>query len=356
MGNDRTTKQTSKYGKRLLVHIVDERAENEPDREWVSIPESSDPKDGWKKVTYKQAANAINRVAHKLVNSTGQPAKGEFPTVAYIGPNDVRYLVFALGAVKAGYKALFISPRNSQEGQLNLFEQTNCNIIWFEATYKDMVQSWVQERDMHTLMTFPVAAWFPEEHIEPYPYKKSFEEAEWDPLFILHTSGSTGLPKPIVAKQGMLAIGDKYHNLGEWKGRRLWIDEMSRRSTRILHPSEWPKASSTYAELTDMPAVPLYHAAALYTSLIMIHYWDVPAAFGIGGRPLSADMALECLKCADVNSVILPPAILEELSQIPEAIGVLNKLSYVGFGGGKQNHHPTATIWKTCCELTPTAG
>lgn len=232
--------QTTEYGKRLLVHIVDERARNEPDREWVSIPRTSDPKDGWKKITYSQAANAVNRVAHKLTSTTGRPDAGEFRTVAYLGPNDVRYLVFALGAVKAGYKALFVSPRNSLESQLNLFEQTNCHIVWFDAAYKDMVQSWVQERDMHALMTFPVDAWFPEERIEPFPYNKTFEEAEWDPLLVLHTSGSTGFPKPIVARQGMLAIGDKFHNLGEWKGRRVWINEMARRSKRMLHPSEWP--------------------------------------------------------------------------------------------------------------------
>lgn len=84
--------------------------------------------------------------------------------------------------------------------------------------------------------------------------------------------------------------------------------------------------------------MPLYHAAALYISLIMIHYWDVPAVLGIGDRPLSADMAVECLKYADANAIILPPAILEELSQSTESINVLRKLSYVGFGGGKQNH------------------
>lgn len=233
--------QTPKYGKRLLVNIVDERARSDPDREWVSVPKTSDPKDGWKKITYAQAANAVNRVAHKLTDTTGRPDKGEFRTVAYLGHNDVRYLVFALGAVKAGYQALFISPRNTLEGQVNLFEQTNCNIIWFDGSYKDMVQSWVQERDMHALMTFPVSAWFPEEHIKPFPYHKTFEEAEWDPLLVLHTSGSTGLPKPIVARQGMLAIGDSYHNLPLWKGRRIWVDEMARRSKRILHPSELNK-------------------------------------------------------------------------------------------------------------------
>ncbi|KAK4096402.1 acetyl-CoA synthetase-like protein [Parathielavia hyrcaniae] len=272
-----------------------------PSVKMVSVPNSSNPKDGWKKITYKQAAIAVNRVAHKLVKSTGLLAKGEFPTVAYIGPSDVRYLVFVLGAVKAGYLALLISPRNSQEGQLSLFEQTNCNVIWFEATYKNMAQSWLQERDMHAFMTFPVAAWFPKEHIEPYPYSKTFD---------------TGLPKPIVCRQGMWAIGEKYHHIAEWKGRGIWVDEMARRSKRTLHP------------------MPLFHAAALSLSLIMIHSWDHPSALGIGDRPVSADMVVECLKYADVESVILPPAILEEMSQSEEAIDGLKKLPYVGFGGG----------------------
>jgi hypothetical protein len=93
-----------------------------------------------------------------------------------------------------------------------------------------------------------------------------------------------------------------------------------------------------------MPAVPLYHAAALYMSLLMVHYWDVPAAFGIGDRPLSVDMVEECLKYADVDTIILPPALLEDLSQSQDSINALKKLAYVGFGGGK---HPTACI--QCC-------
>ena len=31
-----------------------------------------------------------------------------------------------------------------------------------------------------------------EEDVPPYPYEKPYEEAKNDPIFVLHTSGSTG--------------------------------------------------------------------------------------------------------------------------------------------------------------------
>lgn len=98
-------KETPAYGQRLPLHIIDERAEKEPDREWLSIPRSSDPVDGWEKITYRQAAKAINRVAHTITSLAGQAEPGEFPTIAYLGLNDSRYFTFMYGAVKAGYKA-----------------------------------------------------------------------------------------------------------------------------------------------------------------------------------------------------------------------------------------------------------
>lgn len=96
---------TPAYGQRNFVDLIDERALNEPSRLVLSLPRSaSDASQGWEDLSYKDYANAINRWAHWMVKTAGQAKEGEYPTVAYIGPNDVRYFVALTGAVKAGYK------------------------------------------------------------------------------------------------------------------------------------------------------------------------------------------------------------------------------------------------------------
>lgn len=81
--------------------------------------------------------------------------------------------------------------------------------------------------------------------------------------------------------------------------------------------------------------MPFFHAAALYLSILMIHYWDLPAAFSIGDRPLTPELVTECLKYVDADAVALPPAILQEMNQVPEQVEALKKLSFVAFGGGE---------------------
>lgn len=80
-------------GKRTLPSIIDERAAYEPRRECFSTPYTSDPRDGWRTVTYREFANAINYVAHVILETYGPPPQNSFPTIAYIGPNDARYTV-----------------------------------------------------------------------------------------------------------------------------------------------------------------------------------------------------------------------------------------------------------------------
>ena len=56
------------------------------------------------------------------------------------------------------------------------------------------------------------------EATEPYPYDKIFDEALQDPLCLLHTSGSTGLPKPIAWSHGLISTLDAVRLLPETEG------------------------------------------------------------------------------------------------------------------------------------------
>ncbi len=53
--------------------------------------------------------------------------------------------------------------------------------------------------------------WLATEPAAHYPYTKSFEEAAYDPFIVIHTSGSTGLPKPVTLTHGGLATVDAQH-------------------------------------------------------------------------------------------------------------------------------------------------
>lgn len=93
---------------RIVPNIIDDIAGVDPGREAFLVPRSDNPKDGWKSITFKEYANAVNRIAHRIVETCGTPSQGSFPTIAYVGPNDARYVILLVGAVKAGYKVIFL--------------------------------------------------------------------------------------------------------------------------------------------------------------------------------------------------------------------------------------------------------
>jgi hypothetical protein len=89
--------------KQLFNHLIDGLAHTRPEASWARIPKNeSSYEDGYRKVSYKMMANAINGLAWWIKDELGE-SKG-FETLAYFGSWDPRYILLLLGAVKAGYK------------------------------------------------------------------------------------------------------------------------------------------------------------------------------------------------------------------------------------------------------------
>ena len=94
---------SSEYSRRLVPTVVDEIARSEPGKVYAAIPVSSGDLDaGFRDITFAQFASAINGAAWWLERELGKSS--EFRTLAYLGPNDIRYPIIAIAAVKVGYK------------------------------------------------------------------------------------------------------------------------------------------------------------------------------------------------------------------------------------------------------------
>lgn len=76
----------------------------------------------------------------------------------------------------------------------------------------------LSKRPMHHHIIDTFDSWVRQESVEHYPYNKTFEEGAHDPFIVIHTSGSTGLPKPITVHHGGLVSVDAHRLLPTFDG------------------------------------------------------------------------------------------------------------------------------------------
>lgn len=97
-----TIAQSARPSSQLLNHLVDNKANQDPDLLYAEVPLSTTSFDaGFRKITYRKFANAIDGFAWWILKAFGP---GNSKTLSYIGPNDLRHNILLLGSIKAGYK------------------------------------------------------------------------------------------------------------------------------------------------------------------------------------------------------------------------------------------------------------
>lgn len=92
------------FRKRLLATTIDEQAETKPTQRFAVISQGLDLSNGLRDISIKDLAQAVNFMCWWIESIIG-PAHSDSPeTVAYMGGNDVRYLIFFLACQKTGYQ------------------------------------------------------------------------------------------------------------------------------------------------------------------------------------------------------------------------------------------------------------
>ncbi|KAI0401682.1 acetyl-CoA synthetase-like protein [Xylaria palmicola] len=319
--------QLSHASTERLIHLIpDELAEAVPEHPLFSFSKTENPRDGFRDVSARCFANAINRTAWWLEENLGRPS--DFETVAYIGSNDIRYLLFLFAAIKVGYKMLFTSPRNNLDAHLNVLEKTDCRIFLSASDAHTDVQPILDRRPMLRTLTVPTLdALLAPPQVTLYPYTKGFGEARRDPCLVLHTTGSTGLPKPVVWRNAMLTTYEAWR-LVPRVGDYVPTTEVYQRATRAY---------------TSMP---LFHTSGINAAITWALCLGVTLVYGDPHVPPNPAYVAEMHRFAGVDATMGAPSIYEELSSREEWLEGLKNMCYVVASGAPLSHKAGSIISK----------
>ncbi|KAJ5355196.1 NRPS-like enzyme [Penicillium cataractarum] len=296
----------------LLPNVVDYYAKVRPDQLYAEYPRSPTSYDeGFRPISYRAFANAINGIAHWLTKTLG-PGNGE--NLAYIGPNDLRYPALVLGAVKAGYCMFLPSPRNSIAAHKHLLETLNCTKILAPVPRPPFITAIL---DALPLSVYDIPS-VDELLATDYPhfeYTKSYPADRDDKFAIVHTSGSTGLPKPIIWK---LSTGCAH--------TRMFY----------LYPPEGFENQHGWSigKRQFMP-LPPFHAAGLASLTFLNIPANVTCILPTAAGLPTASALVEAMKQTPMDMASLVPSIVQELAQEPELLDYCaQNLEYCFYMGG----------------------
>lgn len=304
-------------GQRLLPSYLDEIARSDPSRILYSITKTKDPADGFHDISARVFARAVNRCAWYLEETLGK-GRG-FPRLLYIGPQDIVYGILILASIKTGYTVLANSPRNTLEAHLSLIDKTNCSTFLLPPNFPlPVVKQILAARTMRVVEIATAQHWFddlpggPDVPEAVYPYAKTFAEARLEPWVVLHTSGSTGMPKPIAQTHATYSPIDAYQQIPAHLGGPAY--PASCRGRRVYL------------------GLPLFHCAGVNTLLPSAIFNGFTIV--LGPFPPSAEVVDAMHKHGDIHESIHAPTVLIDLAKDPVAVDRLGNLELLTYGGG----------------------
>ncbi len=219
---------------------------------------------------------------------------------------------------------LFSSHRNSLAGHSNLIRQTNCIVLLHTAGFP--ISGILERNRMEALQVPELAALLDDSPCEVFQFNKTFEEAKHDQCFIMHTSGTTGLPAPVACTHWSISSMDRHHLVTPLDGRAsVWGAFFDTRRRNYL---AWPLSAN----------------AGIGAGITDVCFNDATTVLGPSEHGTAEEM-IEMLQHGDIDSASCVPAMLEDLSRRPDALEKLRTLKHISYVGSKAS--PQLVIART---------
>ncbi|KAI0582200.1 hypothetical protein TUN199_06351 [Pyrenophora tritici-repentis] len=338
-----------KVTNQLLPHNLFNIAEKYPQITYAEFPRNPlNISEGYRAITFVEVANAVHAVAWWIEQNVGKLEdvdKIGKETLVYIGPNDIRYVVLCLGSIMCGYKMLFPSPRYGAQALVKLIESVDAKVMLMPESNVPVVDEVLKIKEMKALKV-PAVDWLLSTVTERYPYTKEFEQYKHEPFVCLHTSGTTGFPKPIVWT----------HDWANSAVQTMYLDpppgyEIQEQPLYGLRNCKKMRAFFQF---------PPFHASGMFGMIFLpLQLGVVPVYSPLFTTPAEgvqgALAALDVLAARDaededivVDTVMIGPPCAEHLGKHPEDVLSLSKrASHIGWGGGSVSRAATNAVTAT---------
>ncbi|RDW80736.1 hypothetical protein BP5796_05434 [Coleophoma crateriformis] len=309
----------NKWGQRLLPQILDHEATTDPDRPVAMMAKSEDISQGFDIVTTSQLAHAVNFLAAWIDARVEKSAESSSPVViGYIGIPDFRYWTMFYASVKTGHPLLVPSTRNALPNTKALLDSTKCSHFFYTATMAP--QAIALQEICPGLQIFQIPG-FDEMLASPakyYPYLQTWDEAKNDVFLIVHTSGSTGMPKALSFTH-------------EWIG---CID-----SQIFAMPAEPGRELATQRQLKQGYLVylgtPFFHLSGISFGFSTL-FNRTTAVMAPSHTPPTAKIISDLLKAVSIDALILVPSLCDGVfgTYGEEIIEHCSKIKHIVWLGG----------------------
>ncbi|PSS31017.1 hypothetical protein PHLCEN_2v2430 [Hermanssonia centrifuga] len=175
-----------------LNQLLESRASSHPHLDVAAFPELTDGT--WKVTgfTYSSLFLASNAAAHCYIRTSSLSARTDSSQriVALLAPSGADLLVTLFAALRLGYAVLLLAPQNTPEAIAHLCRTTSATHLICHPSLRSRPIA-----DIQIIELVPRDIWKNSDPIVPL-FLTPDEEMDM-PALVMHTSGSTGMPKPV---------------------------------------------------------------------------------------------------------------------------------------------------------------